>query len=282
MTSGGTSTSEHSTTGRVLLEINDPVAVITLDNPGKLNAINNHMMTELREAVEEASSSKQVVGIVITGAGRGFCAGLDLADLAVATAEAESGPGQVSGARQTDPHGLFTYLMETDKPVIAAVNGPAAGGGVVLAAAADVRLFGESGWCRTVFLERGLIGEHTVTWMLARQIGTGNALDWLWRPDRITADEALRTGFAQRVVPDDELRDAAIAYVEAIAAQISPSAMRLTKQLVYRHAAMSLRDAAADSDTVGWHAIGGADAREAMAAMAAKRSPAFDRLGLDR
>jgi enoyl-CoA hydratase/carnithine racemase len=274
--------SNEQTTGRVRLEINDPVAVITLDNPGKLNAINNHMMIELREAIAQANASRRVVGIVLTGEGRGFCAGLDLADLAVATADAESGPGQVSGARQTDPHGLFTYLLETDKPVIAAVNGPAAGGGVVLAAAADVRLFGESGWCRTVFLERGLIGEHTVTWMLARQIGTGNALDWLWRPDKITAQEALRAGFAQRVVPDHDLRDTAIAYVEAIAAHISPSAMKLTKQLVYRHAAMSLRDAAADSDTVGWQAIGGADAREAMAAMARSRPPRFERLGMDR
>lgn len=268
--------------GRVRLEINDPVAVITLDNPGKLNAINSHMMLQLREAVHEANASRKVVGIVITGAGRGFCAGLDLADLAVATAEAESGPGLVSGARQTDPHGLFTYLMEVDKPVIAAVNGPAAGGGVVLAAAADVRFFGDSGWCRTVFLERGLIGEHTITWMLARQIGTGNALDWLWRPDRITAAEALRAGFAQRVIPDDELLDAAITYVQAIADRMSPSAMRLTKQLVYRHAAMPLRDAAADSDSVGWQAIGGPDAREAMAAIAQDRPPRFGRLGTDR
>lgn len=270
---------ENQQTGSVRLEINDPVAVITLDNPGKLNAINNHMMNQLREAVAEANDSTQVVGIVITGAGRGFCAGLDLADLAVATAEAESGPGQVSGSRQTDPHGLFTYLLEVDKPVIAAINGPAAGGGVVLAAAADVRLFGESGWCRTVFLERGLIGEHTITWMLARQIGTSNALDWLWRPDKITAEEALRTGFAQRVVADDQLRETAIAYVQAIANRMSPSAMRLTKQLVYRHAAMSLRDAAADSDTVGWQAIGGPDAREAMAAMTDGRPPRFGRLG---
>lgn len=272
---------DQQPTGRVLLEINDPVAVITLDNPGKLNAINNHMMRELREAIDEASASTEVVGIVITGAGRGFCAGLDLADLAVATAEAESGPGQVSGARQTDPHGLFTYLLEVDKPVIAAVNGPAAGGGVVLAAAADVRLFGASGWCRTVFLERGLIGEHTITWMLAQQIGTGNALDWLWRPDKITADEALRAGFAQRVVPDDELLDTAIAYVKAIADSLSPAAVRLTKQLVYRHATMPLRDAASDSDTVGWQAIGGSDAREAMAAMTENRPPRFGRLGND-
>lgn len=265
--------------GRVLLEINDPVAVITLDNPGKLNAINNAMMIELRAAVAEACAAKEVVGIVLTGAGRGFCAGLDLADLAVATAEATAGPGQVSGARPTDPHGLFTYLLEVDKPVIAAVNGPAAGGGVVLAAAADVRFFGASGWCRTVFLERGLIGEHTVTWMLARQIGTGNALDWLWRSDRITADEALRVGFAQRLVPDDELLDSAIGYVTAMAERISPAAAGLTKQLVYRHAAMALRDAAADSDTVGWQAIGGADAQEAMAALSDNRAPRFGRLG---
>ncbi|PRZ44047.1 enoyl-CoA hydratase/carnithine racemase [Antricoccus suffuscus] len=265
--------------GQITLEINDPVAVITLDNPGKLNAIDNQMVRDLREAVAEANSSKEVVGIVLTGAGRGFCAGLDVAELAAATTAAESGPGQVSGARQTDPHGLFTYLLETDKPVIAAVNGPAAGGGVVLAAAADVRIFGASGWCRSVFLERGLIGEHTITWMLARQIGTGNALDWLWRPDKITAEEALQAGFAQRVVPDEQLLEVAVGYVEAMAARMSPSAMRLTKQLVYRHTSMSLRNAAADSDTVGWQAIGDSDAREAMAAMGENRPPRFGRLG---
>ncbi|WP_134322056.1 enoyl-CoA hydratase/isomerase family protein [Cumulibacter soli] len=266
-------------TGRIVLEIEDPVAVISLDNPGKLNAINPQMMVDLRAAVDEANASKDVVGIVITGAGKGFCSGLDVVELAKSTADAEAGPGQVRGAKQTDPHGLFTYLMEVDKPVIAAINGATAGGGMVLAAAADVRFFGESGWCRSIFLERGLIAEHTVTWMLAHQIGTGNALDWFWRHEKITAQEALRAGFAQRVVPDDELRDAAIAYVQGMAERMSPAAMRFTKQLVYRHAAMALRDAAADSDTVGWTAIAGSDAREAMAAMSENRSTRFTRLG---
>lgn len=266
-------------TGQVTLDITDPVAVITLDNPGKLNAINDDMMRQLRAAVTEANESTDVVGIVITGGGRGFCAGLDVAELATATQDAQSGPGVVAGPSQRDPHGLFTYLLEVDKPVIAAVNGPTAGGGVVLAAAADVRLFGESGWCRTIFLERGLIGEHTITWLLARQIGTGNALDWLWRPEKITAEEALRVGFAQRVVPDDELLSTAVEYVKAMAERISPEAMRLTKQLVYRHVAMSLRDAAADSETVGWQAIGGPDALEAMTAFGADRPPRFTRLG---
>ena len=162
------------------VHIDDPVCVIRLDRPERLNALTFPMMADLRRAVDDAAADPRVVGIVITGNGRGFCSGLDAAVLAAVT----SGDGDDVGAGpdadvRTVPEGelpgIFSYLLQVPKPVIAAINGVAAGGGVVLASMCDVRIASTEAAFATVFLQRGLVAEHGTSWILPRLLGPGRA-----------------------------------------------------------------------------------------------------------
>src|SRR5207237_618154 len=151
-------------------------ALIRLNRPEKLNALTPQLLAELREAIDAAAANPRVVGIVITGNGRGFCAGLDAGVLT----EYARGEREMAQASAETLPGLFSYLVQVDKPVIAAVNGPAAGGGFVLALLADVRFASRNASFITSFAQRGLVAEHGTSWMLPRLVGTGRALDLLW------------------------------------------------------------------------------------------------------
>src|SRR3954454_2419629 len=162
--------------GDVVYEVDDPVATITLNRPATLNALTYSMLADIREAVGEAVRDARVVGIVITGAGRGFCSGLDDSALqATTTAGSSTRPAPTS-----DVPGMFTWLLRVPKPVISAVNGVAAGGGFVLAVMSDVRIASSTAAFTTIFSKRGLVAEHGTTWILPRLIGAGAALDLLW------------------------------------------------------------------------------------------------------
>ena len=169
------------------------------------------MLAEIRDAIGRAVADPAVVGIVITGAGRGFCAGLDASVLAATTAVGSSGRPPVA---DDELPGLFSYFTEQPKPIIAAVNGVVAGGGFVLASMCDLRFASTAAAFTAVFTKRGLIAEHGTTWILPRLVGTGAALDLLWSSRRFDADEALRLGFVQQVVAPDDLLDVARRYVE--------------------------------------------------------------------
>ena len=259
----------------VSLEIDDPVAVITLRRPEVLNAFTHPMLAELESAVRAAVDDRRVVGIVITGEGRGFCAGLD------AQALAETAGGGSSG-RPDDDHelvGLFSYLLEQPKPIIAAVNGVAAGGGFVLAAKCDLRIASTDAAFTTIFTKRGLIAEHGMTWLVPRQVGLGSALDLLWSSRKIDAHEAHRIGLVQRVVGPDRLVDTASDYVRDLAENVSPWTVAETKRLVYRHVGMDAPDAFREADEVTWAALDRPDAGEGVAALVERRAPNFERLG---
>jgi enoyl-CoA hydratase/carnithine racemase len=195
-----------SSSDEVLVDVDDPVAVITLNRPERLNALTYSMLRDLRRAVDAAAADPAVVGIVITGAGRGFCSGLDAEVLRATTergsagrsdaASSTEGAGDGDGGAAEVP-GLFTWLLAVPKPVIAAVNGVAAGGGVVLAAMSDLRFASRDASFVTVFGKRGLISEHGTTWILPRLVGAGRALDLLWSSRRVEADEALRIGLVE-------------------------------------------------------------------------------------
>jgi enoyl-CoA hydratase/carnithine racemase len=263
----------RSLTG-VRYEVVDPVGLITLDRPEKLNALTYPMLSSLREAVVAAAGDRRVVGIVVTGAGRGFCSGLDAAALSAATTAASS----------IRPHtdevpGMFTWLLSIPKPVIAAVNGVAAGGGFVLAAMSDIRIASSAASFTPVFSKRGLIAEHGISWLLPRLIGTGAALDLLWSSRRIDAPEAFRLGLVSKVVDPDALLEAARAYVVELAENVSPASMADTKRLVYRHLGIGYPEALLETDEVQYAALDRADAREGAAALLEKRAPAFTRLG---
>ena len=265
----------------IVVEVDDPVAVIRLDRPDKLNAFTRRTLAELRGAVDAAAANPTVVGIVITGNGRGFCAGLDAATLAESAAQgaaAREAWASTAGDGEELP-GLFTYLLAIPKPVIAAVNGVAAGGGVVLAAMCDLRFASTAASFTTVFLKRGLIAEHGTTWTLPRLMGPGRALDLLWSSRRIDAAEALSLGLVERVCPPDQLLAAARAYVADLAASASPAAIADTKRLVYRHLGVGYAEALREADVVQWQALGRLDAAEGAQALLDRRAPRFRRLG---
>ncbi|MDZ7826012.1 MAG: enoyl-CoA hydratase-related protein [Gammaproteobacteria bacterium] len=262
-------------------EIDDPVAVIRLNRPDRLNAFTYEMLDEIRSAVEAAAADARVVGIVITGNGRGFSAGLD-AEVLQATTE---GRGQSSGARtERDPDelpGMFSYLLQIPKPVIAAVNGVAAGGGVILALASDVRFASTAAAFTTVFLKRGLISEHGSSWLLPRMVGVGRALDLLWTSDKIDGTRAHEIGLVEYLTEPDELEAAARAYVQRLATDASPAAMAETKHLVYRHLGTDHVTALHEADRSTQAFVGRPDAKEGAMSLIEKRPARFERIGED-
>jgi enoyl-CoA hydratase/carnithine racemase len=260
----------------VLLEIADPVALIRLNRPDKLNAFTYPMLAEIRRAVDAAAADPRVVGIVITGNGRGFCAGLDAGTL---QQTASRGAAARAPLREGELPGLFSYLMRVPKPVIAAVNGVAAGGGLVLAAMCDVRFASSAATFTAIFTKRGLVAEHGTTWTIPRLVGVGRALDLLWTSRRIDAAEAERIGLVEYLAEPGDLLDAASRYVAELAATVSPEALADTKRMVYEHAGLTYREALPDADETAWRALSRSDASEGAQALVEKRAPKFKRLG---
>lgn len=259
------------------LEIDDPVAVLRLNRPDKLNAFTYHTLGEIRHAIAAAAADPRVVGIVITGNGRAFSAGLDLQVLTEINQQ-QTAPASSSPDPDALP-GIFSYLLEVPKPVIAAVNGVAAGGGLILALMSDLRFAATSASFTTVFLKRGLIAEHGSSWLLPRLMGVSRALDLLWMSERIDAEEARAIGLVDRVTEPAALLDTACDYVARLAANVPPAAIAETKRLVYRHLGTGYREALREAEESQNRFVVSADATEGARAFLEKRPPRFARLG---
>ena len=257
----------------IIYEVSDPVATITLNRPERLNAMTDSLFRDFREAIDSAAADPSVVGIVVTGAGRAFSAGLDTDGL-VAIAQAGSGG---SGRASQGRGGLFSYLTEVPKPIIAAVNGVVAGGGYVLATMCDIRFGSPAARFTTVFSKRGLVAEHGVTWTTPRLIGLGRAMDLLWTSRMIDADEAYRIGLLEFLV-DDPVAEA-INYVTELANNVSPTAMADTKRMIWDHAGLDIDTTLDDVVDVVGAQFGRPDIAEGVNSFLEKRPPAFPRLG---
>jgi enoyl-CoA hydratase/carnithine racemase len=258
----------------VAYELSGPLAVVRLDRPEQLNAFTPAMVGDIRDAVERAEADDRVFAITITGTGRAFSGGLDT------TALARSAEGDVPrpASPSTDPDelpALFSHLLRVPKPVIAAVNGVAAGGGFVLAMMCDLRFAAEQAWFTTVFSRRGLIAEHGTSWLLPRLVGLNRALDLLWSSRRVSAEEAWRIGFVDRVVADDELLDAVSAYVDELAATVSPRSIAVMKAQLLQDLSLPLADACRDADERMRLALAHPDAKEGVASFVERRPPRF-------
>ena len=260
----------------IQVEIEDPVALIRLNRPDKLNAFSYRTLQEIRSAIDAAAADSRVVGIVVTGNGRGFCSGLDAQDLARTT----SGGGARRGEPDPDElPGIFSYFLRVPKPIVAAVNGVAAGGGLILALMSDVRIASRAASFTTVFLKRGLIAEHGASWLLPRLVGTGRALDLLWTSERIDAETAHRIGLVEHLCEPDALLDAARDHVRRIAETTAPAAIAETKRLVYAHLGTGYAEALREADEVQWKFVTAPDAAEGAKALIEKRAAQFARLG---
>jgi enoyl-CoA hydratase/carnithine racemase len=236
-----------------------------------LNALTMPMLAEIRELVRGAEADPEVTAIVFTGEGRGFCSGLDSAALVAATS-AGSGGQRSSGA---DLPGMFSYLMDVTKPVISAVNGVAAGGGFILAMMSDLRFGSPEASFTTVFSKRGLVAEHGISWLLPRLVGASRALDLLWSSRRVGADEALRIGLLDRIVPTGELLASVSEYVEELARTVSPTSMAIMKSQVYRHLGAGARAALEESDRLTRASLDHPDSKEGAKALIERRAPKF-------
>ena len=266
----------NSDGSHVVLEIEEPAALIRLDRPEKLNAFTFGMVEEIRRAVDRAAADQRVIGIVVTGAGRAFSAGLDAGDLA--RSAAIGAPAEERSAESEDElPALFSYLLRIPKPIIAAVNGVSAGGGFVLAMMCDLRFASENASFTTAFSRRGLIAEHGTSWLLPRLLGTSRALDLLWSSRRIDAAEAFRMGLVDRLVPADKLLEEARAYLRALAAEVSPRSLAVIKSQVYRHLSAPFEPAIRETDALVRESLGHPDATEGVASFMERRPPRFER-----
>jgi len=273
---------------QILLEIDDPVATITLNRPDKLNAITDRMGREIRHAVAEAERSPEVVGIVITGAGRGFSAGVDMAELqtiqSTGLISSIRGQDDLPAVHPGDPamgddfRDGWPFLLSVRKPVIAAINGPCAGYGFSLAMFCDLRFASDRAALIPSFSPRGLVAEHGTSWILPRLLGPSKALEVLWSGRRFDASEAHRLGLVNRVVEHESLLADAKAYVRDLAATSSPASLMYMKNQVYRHLMMPLGESMNDTNRLQDLTVTLPDFREGLQSFLERREPRFPRV----
>ena len=252
-----------------------PLAVIRLERPDALNALTLPMIAEVQRLARAAEADPEVIAVCITGAGRGFCAGIDMGYLAESARTGSSTARAPPPETRPDNPALFSFLTRISKPVIAAINGPAAGGGFVLAMMCDLRFMAEEASLVTVFTKRGLIAEHGTSWLLPRMIGLSRALDILWSSRRIDGAEAYRLGFADRLVPGDQLMATVEAYAADLAANVSPRSLAVIKRSVHQHLERGFDEAAREADDLMSEALKHPDATEGAQSFIQRRPPAF-------
>jgi enoyl-CoA hydratase/carnithine racemase len=278
---------------QILYEVTDPVATITLNRPESLNAWTNQMSVEVRHAVGEAERDRHVVGIVLTGAGRGFCAGADMKMLSgissgsagdgTDAADATDAPVDSSEIDAGDPswgddlRGTYTYLMSVPKPIIAAINGPIAGMAVPIALACDLRFMAKKAVLTVAFSQRGLVAEWGVGWLLPRLVGTGAALDLLFSSRKVDGAECERLGLVNRAV-DGDVAALAADYIRDLAAHCSPTSMAVMKRQVYQQLHAGLGPKEREAQQLMLESFGRPDFAEGVRSFLERRQPAFQRL----
>ena len=261
----------------ITLEHRGHVAVLTLSNPDRLNALSAAMRDEVADALAAARANDDVRAVVLTGAGRGFCAGADLA--AGAAVMAEGGQARPTQNDKLDEMGWVgrwaTMWAGFDKPVIGAINGVAAGAGLSTALACDVRVGSETARFKSVFIERNLSPDSGLSFFLPRVVGYAAAADMIFTSRAVGADEALRLGLLNRIVPAADLLDAAVAYANEMT-QWPPLALRMSKRVLQHNVDCDLPEALR-FETLGLDFVGRArnDAKESRLAFVEKRKGAY-------
>ena len=258
------------TTEPVLYAVVDGVATITLNRPDRLNAWNREMGEGWSASLARAAADPEVRAVVVTGAGRGFCAGADMSLL-----ESIGGGAAVVGEEQRV---LPTQAIAVPKPVIAAVNGACAGLGLVIALCCDIRVAAAGAKFTSAFARRGLIAEYGSSWLLPRLVGLGRSLDILLSARVFLAEEALALGLVNQVVAPESVLAAATAYAHDLAANCPPGAMAVIKRQVYGHAAGDLETAVEESIRLMEESLTTADFKEGVASYVEQRAPRFQAL----
>jgi len=273
-----------SGTEDVLYEVQERIAVIRLNRPEALNAFTAPMGVGLRKAIGAAVADDSVRVIVLTGAVRGFCAGADMKLLqgiktgATSTSKVEEGPKFSSDlGPDVSGHygGRFGYMFKARKPIIAAINGPVAGLGLVLALYADIRFAGSDAKFTTSFAQRGLIAEHGASWLLPRLVGPAHSLDLLLSARKFGAAEAEKMGLVNKVFPQASFMDEVMAYARTMADTVSPRSTAVIKAQIWKSPFQDFESALAVADSEMQESFKSEDFKEGVAHYVEKRAPAF-------
>ena len=261
----------------VLVDVADGVGTVTLNRPDQRNAFNLKMDGEFHEAMWKLEADDDVRVIVVTGAGRSFCSGMDLSD----------GPEEVFGETAHEAHDK-TFGIDSDRiaerscfwrmrtPVIGAINGAAVGAGLTITSAFDLRFVAEDAKLGFVFTRRGVVPDAAITWVLSRIVGAGRALDLLLSGRIFSGRDAVDYGFALAALPADQVLAAAQDYARDLAANTAPAAVAITKGLVNRFLEFEDRNAAMALETkLIWWSGAQPDAIEGVMSFMEKRPPAW-------
>jgi enoyl-CoA hydratase len=255
--------------------VQEGITLVTLDRPARLNAMSRELVQDLHDSLDAAADDQDCRVVILTGAGRGFCSGLDLKETGDMVAEGGGGP---PGAMRGQQHiaSLVTQLRSLPKPVIAAVNGPATGGGLALSLACDVRVAAESARFNVAFIRVGLSGcDIGVSYLLPRLVGASRAFELMLTGRMVEAAEADRIGLVSRVVPDGQVVDTALETAELIRAN-SPFGVWMTKEVMWSNLEAGSLQAAIDLENrTQLLSSQTGDMREALAAFLEKRPPKF-------
>jgi enoyl-CoA hydratase/carnithine racemase len=262
----------------ITYDVADRIATITLNRPDRMNAWTPVMEREVRAAMEAAAGDGEIRVIVLTGAGRGFCAGADMQVLqTIDPSDIRRGASlpPFDMNRRADWQTRYAFYPAIGKPIIGMLNGATAGIGLVHALYCDVRFAADHAVFTTAFARRGLIAEHGISWMLPRIVGHANALDLLLSARRVSAEEALRIGLVNRLYPAEGLREQTYAYARDLADNVSPASMRVIKRQLYEVPFQTMAEATIEANREMVASLGSDDFKEGVASFVEKRPPQF-------
>lgn len=254
------------------------VAVVTLSRPERMNALTKAMEAELRTLFEQLDKDVAVRVIVLTGKGRAFCAGMDIDELEVLP------PDDIQAAewmrpydmnRRPDYQSRYAYFPAIGKPVICAINGAAAGLGLIFALYSDMRFASDKAVFSTAFAKRGLIAEHGIAWILPRVVGPGYAADLLFSSRKVGIEEAIQMRLVDRVIPAEHLMDEVISYANDVAMNVSPRSVRVMKRQLSAAPFQSLSEAITLANHEMFESLQSADFKEGVSHFIERRPAKF-------
>jgi enoyl-CoA hydratase/carnithine racemase len=265
-------------------DVTDRIATVTLNRPDKLNAWTATMEHEVRAAMAAAENDENVRVIILTGAGRGFCAGADISLLSTIAekgidsaqlVQATQRDGGISEDRRADFQRKYSYFPALTKPVIAAINGPVVGLGLVITLYCDLRFASDAARFGTAFARRGLVAEYGMAWMLPRLVGHANALDLLFSARMIDSAEALKMGLVNQVYPQARFPEKVREYARDLASNVSPRSLYVIKRQVYNAMFQTLAESFEISEQEMLASLKSEDFKEGVAHFVEKRPPVF-------
>lgn len=278
-------------TADILTEIKDKIGTITLNRPDRLNAWTDTMGQEVKETLLDWSDNDDVRVIIVTGAGRGFCAGADMGGLQAiqgGTRDRSKTQTPKEAGKEATTHdlgegldvkgnyvGRFGYMLDVKKPIIAAINGPCAGIGLVFALYADIRFAATNAKFTTAFAQRGLIAEHGISWLLPRLIGNARALDMLMTARKFTGDEAAMMGLVNQAYAPELFENAVADYARILADTVSPRSVAIMKAQIYNSHFQGFNESVEIADREMVKSFDSEDFKEGVAHFVEKREANF-------